>query len=214
VAFAAWWLLPQSMQRPFYWYMINGRFVALFALFAPLLLRRPIEGGRRWLLLPVVAANLFYAGDLARMVVRFNRHVDGFDELVQQIPLHRATLTLVIPPLDDPDVNVNCFNQWPSYTQIRRGGYNFYNFNYGFPLRYVRWKPAPPWNNAASFQYDQMADAWDYFLTHNEAEHPLFAPYEAQGRVRLVGARGPWKLWQRVGPPAPLGPLVDVPVDR
>lgn len=201
---AAALFLPRSLLRPFNWYMINSRFVPLAALFGVLLLRGPIVGWRRYLLIPVVAASLFYSVDLSRMVVRFNHHVAGFDELVDQIPLHRSTLTLVFPPLGDPEVNVNCYNQWPSYAQLRRGGYNFYNFNQGFPLKYRTYKPAPPWSHPEWFNFDSQGDAWDYFLTHNErGQYELFEPLAKEGKVRLVGARGDWKLWQRVEAKAP-----------
>jgi hypothetical protein len=192
-------MLPRSMLRPFSWYMINGRFVPVAALFAALAIRGPILGWRRWLMVPVFAASLFYAVDLSRMVVAFNGRVDGFDTLVAQIPLHKNTLTLVLPPLNDPEVNDNCYNQWPSYTQLRRGGYNFYNFNYGFPLRYRTYLIAPPWSHAESFQFDSYGKDWDYFLTHNDGvQFDLFSEPAKKGQVRLVAKHGPWALWERL----------------
>ncbi len=47
----------------------------------------------------MVLAGVFYGWDLSRTVIRFNRHVRGFDELVEKIPLHRRVLTLVLPCL-------------------------------------------------------------------------------------------------------------------
>lgn len=216
---AAVLLMPRSMQRPFNWYMINGRFVFVCALFGALLIRGPVAGWRRWLFAPVIAAGLFYAGDVARMVVVFNRHIQGFDEVVEKIPWHKNTLTLVLPPLNDDEVNVNCFNQWTSYTQIRRGGYNFYNFAYGFPLKYKTYLPAPSWNHTERFDWSYHARGWDYFLTHNEGPHynkfELFEPLAKEGKVRLVAERGAWKLWQKVARdpeypaiPAPAAPAV------
>src|SRR5260370_24254439 len=178
--------------------MINGRVVVAAALLGALLVRGPVLAWRRWLFLPVVLAGIFYGWDLARTVIRFNRHVRGFDELVETIPFHRRVLTLVFPPLNDPHVNVNCFNQWASYVQIRRGGYNFYNFDEGFPLRYRQYLPAPPWSNADKFDYEQHGSAWDYFLTHNENGLKLLTGPPAKGQVRLVGERGPWRLWQNL----------------
>jgi hypothetical protein len=206
--------LPRSMRKPFNWYMINGRFVPVAALFGALLIRGDFRGRRRWLFAPVAAAALFYAVDVSRMMVAFNRHVDGFDELVQMIPLHRATLTLSFQPRNDPEVNVDCFNQWASYTQMRRGGYNFYNFNYGFPLRYKRYRPAPMWNRPEGFSFQTMGRWWDYFLVHNEGVRAsLFPELAAEGKVVLVGKRGAWTLWQRVGEPAPEPPISDVPLN-
>ena len=197
-------LLPRSMLRPFAWYMINGRFVPVAALFASLAIRGPILGWRRWLMLPVFATSLFYAVDLSRMVVAFNGRVDGFDELVAKIPLHKNTLTLVMPPLNDPEVNANCYNQWASYTQIRRGGYNFYNFNYGFPLRYKEYLMAPSWSHAEQFEFDSYGRQWDYFLTHNDGlQFDLFSAPAQKGQVRLVGKHGPWALWERIAEKEP-----------
>ncbi|HZS37686.1 MAG TPA: hypothetical protein VFF06_12705, partial [Polyangia bacterium] len=192
---------PRSMQRPFNWYMINGRFAFVAALFGALMIRGPIAGWRRWLFAPVIAAGLFYAGDVARMVVKFNRNIAGFDAVVAQIPLHKNTLTLVLPPLSDDQVNVNCFNQWASYTQIRRGGYNFYNFSYGFPLKYKDYLPAPSWNHTERFEWSFHSRGWDYFLTHNEgAPFPfeIFPKLAREGKVQLVASQGTWKLWQKL----------------
>lgn len=206
--------LPRSMRRPFNWYMINGRFVPVAALFGALLIRGDFRGRRRWLFAPVVAAGLFYAIDVGRMIWVFNRHVDGFDQLVAKIPLHRATITLAFPPRNDPEINVDAFNQWASYTQIQKGGYNFYNFNYGFPLRYKRFRPAPLWNHPEMFQFETMGQWWDYFLTHNEGVVTSVFPHLAeQGKVELVGEQGAWKLWRRIGAPAPLPPVSDVPLN-
>ena len=196
-------LLPRSMQRPFNWYMINGRFLLAAALFGALCVRGSFEGRRRWLFAPVAALGLWYAVELTVAVVRFNRHVAGFDEVVAHIPLHRSTLTLSLPPLSDPVTNVGAFNQWPSYTQIRRGGYNFYNFNYGFPLKYKTYKAAPPWNHPDHFNFEQYGAYWDYFLTHNEkaGNYHLFDKPRDEGKVRLVAEKGDWRLWENLTRP-------------
>ena len=137
-ALALYLLCPRSMQRPFYWHMINGRFVVAIALFASLMLRGPIVGRRRWLMAPVVVATAIYAIALCGAFREFNRHAAGFDEVVAQIPRGKQVLTLVLRPMGDSTVNVSAFNQWPSYVQLRHGGYNFYNFAEGFPLRVPR----------------------------------------------------------------------------
>ena len=207
-------LLPRTMQRPFYWYMINQRYVPLIFVLAVLTLRGPIVGARRWLLAPVIAAALFYAGDIGRAIVGFNHRVDGFDQVVAQIPWHKSTLTLSLRPLGDPEFNVNPYNQWPSYTQMRRGGYNFYNFNQGFPLKYRGMKPAPAWDHAELFNYEWHGGAWDYFLTHNEStsvmtpghvgeglpQVDLFSELISDGKVRLVASSGPWRLYENLVP--------------
>jgi len=209
-------VLPRTMQRPFYWYMINQRYVPLLFVLAVLTLRGPIVGGRRWILAPVIAAGIFYGADVGRAIIGFNHRVAGFDSVVAQIPWHKSTLTLSLRPLGDPDFNVNPYNQWPSYTQMRRGGYNFYNFNQGFPLKYRSMKPAPAWDHAESFSYEWHGSAWDYFLTHNEStsvmstgrsfegkpQVDLFSDLVRDGKVKLVAAEGPWRLYENLVPGA------------
>ncbi len=196
--------VPRSIMKPFYWHFIGGRYVVVCALFLALTIRGRVVGARRWLFAPVALATLFYQGDLFRMVRVFNQHVAGFEELVTEIPLHKQVLMLPLPPLGDPEVNVNAFNQWASHVQILHGGYNYYNFNEGFPLRYRTRLMAPPWDHPESFKWDFYAGSYDYFLTHNEGvRYSLFEPLAREGKVVLVRAIGPWKLWRKVEPFAP-----------
>ena len=195
---------PRSMQRPFYWHMINGRFVVALALFAALTLRGRIDGWRRWLLAPVVVAALVYVVALSSAFRTFNQHAAGFDEVVAQIPRGKRALTLILRPMGDPGVvNVSAFNQFPSYVQLRRGGYNFYNFAEGFPLRYRVRLPAPAWSHAEEFNWEAHGGAYDYFVVFREGWEyaPMTAPL-AEGKVRLVTQAGVWKLYQNIEIPA------------
>ncbi len=198
-ALALYLLSPRSMQRPFYWHMINGRFVVAIALFAALALRGPIAGRRRLWLVPVVVATLAYDVALCRAFREFNRHAAGFDEIVAEIPRGKQVLTLILRPMNDATVNVSAFNQWPSYVQIRHGGYNFYNFAEGFPLLYRVHLPAPAWSHTDQFDWDRQSGPYDYFLTFREGWEyaPMKQPL-ADGKVRLVDARGVWRLYQKV----------------
>lgn len=203
-------LTPRSMLKPFYWYMINGRFVVMVALFGALLVRGPIGGWRRLWLLPVVLVTLVNLGALTRAFVGFNRDAAGFDEMVAKIPPKKQVLTLILRPMGDVHVNVSAFNQFPAYVQIHHGGYNFYNFSEGFPLVYRVRLPAPPWSRADLFTWAD-APGWDYFLTFREGWQysPMAAPL-AEGKVRLVGQVGQWRLYQKLdyGPWSPArGPL-------
>jgi hypothetical protein len=190
---------PRSMQRPFYWHMINGRFVVAIALFAALTIRGAITGWRRLLLAPVVVATAVYMVALCGAFREFNRHAAGFDEVVAQIPRGKQVLTMILRPMGDPTVNVSAFNQFPAYVQLRHGGYNFYNFAEGFPLRYRYRLPAPPWSHTDEFTWDAHSQGWDYFLTFREGWQysPMQRPL-ADGNVRLVAHAGEWRLYQRV----------------
>ena len=206
-ALALYVAAPRSMRHPFYWHMINGRFVVALAFFAPLTLRGRIDGWRRLWLLPVAIFTVVYVASLSRAFVLFNRHAYGLDALVAEIPRDKSVLTLILRPMDDPTVNVSAFNQFPSYVQIHHGGYNFYNFSDGFPLKYLKRMPAPPWSHAEDFKWEHHARGWDYFLTFREGwqYRPMDEPV-AQGKVRLVATQGAWKLYEKLGhdPPDPL----------
>jgi hypothetical protein len=198
-ALALYLAAPRSMQRPFYWHMINGRFIVALALFAALSLRGAIRGWRRLLVAPVVVASVVYALALCGAFRDFNRHAAGFDEVVAKIPRGKQVLTLILRPMGDSSVNVSAFNQFPSYVQLRHGGYNFYNFAEGFPLRYRAYLPAPPWSHMDEFDFDRHGGPYDYFLTFRE--HWEYAPMDkpvAEGKIRLVARAGEWRLYEKV----------------
>jgi hypothetical protein len=195
---------PRTMHQPFYWYMIAGRFAVAIGFFGALTVRYRIAGWRRLLLAPVVVAGVVYSIALSRAFVEFNRHAAGFDSIVARIPRDKQVLTLMMPPHTDSTVNANVYIQWPSYVQLRHGGYNFYNFSEGFPLKYKRHLPAPPWNRPQDFRWEMHSAGWSYFLTFREGWEvaPLQAPL-AQGKVRLIAQEGQWRLYENVVPTKP-----------
>ncbi|MCU1281216.1 MAG: hypothetical protein JWM53_4762, partial [bacterium] len=199
-ALALYLVAPRSMQKPFYWHMINGRFVVALALFAVLAVRGRIDGWRRWLLAPVAVASLVYTVALCDAFRTFNQHAAGFDEVVEKLPRGKRVLTMILRPMGDPTtVNVSAFNQFPSYVQLRRGGYNFYNFAEGYPLRYRYRLPAPPWSHAEEFRWGDHGPTYDYFVVFREGWEydPMKGPRE-DGKVRLVTERGVWKLYEKI----------------
>src|SRR5262249_23233959 len=142
---------------------------------------------RRWLLVPVALATVWYDVDLVRAFRAFNRSAAGLHQIVALIPRHASVLTLMVPPTGDPSVNVNAFNQFPSYVQIEHGGYNFYNFSEGFPLRYKTYRPAPNWARAQEFVFAEHSAGWDYFLTFHEGIwHTPLREATVTGKVELV----------------------------
>lgn len=201
-----YFVLPRSMRKPFYWHMINGRFVVEAALFVLLAVRGRIDGWRRWLLAPALALSVAYPLAIAGAFVTFNRNAAGLDQLVAQIPRDKTVLTLMLHPVGDPEIIPNAFNQFPSYVQLLHGGYNFYNFADGFPLKYKLKLPAPGWSHADHFKFASHSKGWDYFLTFREGwETRVMDEPQAEGKVKLVGAAGAWRLYRKVVNDRPLG---------
>jgi hypothetical protein len=198
-AFALYLALPRSMQRPFYWHMLNGRLVVAIAFFAILVLPGRIAGWRRLFLIPVVAMTLIYDVSLCRAFRGFNKRISGLDAIVDEIPKDKTVLTLVLRPFNDPAVNIAAYNQFPSLVQIRRGGYNHYNFDQGFPLKYKGYIPAPAYSHAEHFTYNVYGHYWDYFLTFHDGWefHPMDEALAAH-KVRIVAERGSWRLYENL----------------
>jgi hypothetical protein len=210
VAFVFYLAVPRSMQRPFYWHMINGRFVVAVAFFTILTLPGKIAGWRRLFLIPVFIMGLSYDIAICHAFRAFNKHIYGFDNIVKEIPKGKSVLTLVLRPFGNPWVNTAAYNQFPSLVQIKRGGYNHYNFPDGFPLKYRLFIPAPAWSHAEAFKWDLYGHYWDYFLTFHEGWE--FSPMNeslAEHKIRLVDQQGEWRLYENVAkdeaPPAPPG---------
>ena len=147
----------------------------------------------------MVVATLIYSMALSGAFREFNRHAAGFDEVVAQIPRDKQVLTLILRPMGDSTVNVSAFNQWPSYVQLRHGGYNFYNFADGFPLRY-RDLSAGAGVVACRrlLPRKRIGAPYDYFLTFREGWEysPMRQPL-ADAKVRLVAEQGVWRLYER-----------------
>ncbi len=201
VVLAAFLLLPRSLTRPFYWYAVNRRLAVILALVAIGFVRGRITGARRWLLWAAGAVALVHPIDLAGHFHRFNRRARDFDAVMAPVPVGKQVLPLMLQ-LGDPEVIVNCFNQWGSYVQMRVGGYNQFTFPMGrgglpaFPIGYARQLAAPPWDHPELFDYRRYGADWDYFLVHGPARADPFAG--AHDHVALVAKAGEWELWRNL----------------
>jgi hypothetical protein len=188
-------LLPKSLMRPFYWFAVNRRLPVVVALFGLLLVRGRLGGVRRAMLAVAAVALLAYPIDLAAHHFRFNARARGFDEVMAEARPGAQVLPLMLR-LGDEEVNVNCFNQWGTYVQMRQGGYMLYNLPVQFPIASTRQLPAPPWDHPEAFRFPAHGAAWDYFLIHGPSKVDPFAGYA--DRVRLVKRSGEWSLWEKV----------------
>jgi hypothetical protein len=200
-------LLPRTLRQPFYWFAVNSRVAVVVALLAALAVRGALDRStvrvRRLLLHAAALAAVAYPLVVAAHFHRFNRRARGFDEVMADVPRGTRVLPLMLN-LGDPDVNVNCFNQWGSYVQMRLGGYVPYNNDIGFPLRVLRHAPAPPWDHPEYFHFAAHGAAWDAFLVHGPSRVDPFAG--AHDRVRLVKQSGDWALWEKLPATPPANP--------
>ena len=119
------------------------------------------------------------------------------------VPRAKQVLPLMLKQ-GDPEVTVNCFNQWGSWVQLRQGGYMLFNFVGDFPIRYKKKLPAPPWDHPEQFDFALHGEAWDYYLVHRPSDVDPFARHH--DRVRLAKQSGEWEIWEKLPPPPPSAP--------
>ncbi len=205
-------LLPRTLRQPFYWYAVSSRVAVLVALLGALAIRGRLDrhgalAPRRLLLYAAALAGIAYPSWIAVHFHRFNVRARDFDKVMNGLPRGKKVLPLMLN-LGDPEVNVNCFNQWGSYVQMREGGFVPYNLDIGFPLRYLAALPAPPWDHPEYFRFSTEGEAWDYFLVHGPSRFDPFAG--AHDRVRLAKQAGEWTLYEKL--PPPVVPKVTLPI--
>jgi hypothetical protein len=189
--------LPRSLLRPFYWYAVNYRVAVVVALFAALCVRGPVAGARRVILWVAGLVGIAFCLDVSAHFHRFNERARGFDEVMAVVPPGKQVLPLMLKQ-GDPEVNVNCFNQWGTFVQLRQGGYMLFNFVGDFPIRYKKKLPAPAWDHPEQFDFAQHGEAWDYYLVHRPSPVDPFARHHE--RVRLVKTSGDWEIWEKLPP--------------
>lgn len=196
-ALAGWLLLPVEIHRPFHMWQIGGRFVLIAALVALVLPARSLTRARALALVPALAAGVIHPIALAADFRAFGRAVDGFDKVVEQIPVGSATLAGASGDLMAPGGRVRALRMFPQYLQVLRGGYSPYNFSIGFPMAYRQERPAPPWQSQEQISFRDHAPYYDYVLTFRASR-----PRDAGG-FTVVAEAGPWRLFKNPKPPKP-----------
>ena len=192
--------LPIYQKKPVDLWMVGGRFVSVAAMFAALLPRGAITGMRRWLLLPLVAACIWYPLALNRHWMRFDKRAAGLRQLMANVPRGSSTLTLIAGETNDPDADPQAvaFLQFHSYAQLYGGGFNPWALSTGFPMVPKKDKklPAPTWKQPHTFRMDEHGIYYDYVLTFAEPlDHALFSASDAF-RSPLLAKDGNWRLYQ------------------
>jgi hypothetical protein len=187
--------------------MIGGRFVCVAALFGAMLPRGPLLGRRKWLMVPVVAACMWYPLALTIHWKHFDRRAAGMYRLMSKVPRGSSTLTLVLGNAGDVDADPQAvpYTQFHSYAQFFGGGYNPWALQTGFPMVAKKDKklPAPTWKSPHTFRMDAHGIYYDYILTANEPiDYALFGPNDSY-RAPLVGHDGAWRLYEVKKPREP-----------
>jgi hypothetical protein len=194
-----YFVLPEHLYRPVNWWMVNGRLaiviaMLLFVCVAP----GRLAGWRAALVaLPLVLATIVYSVNIARRFAAFDRKTADFDALVERLPYNPSVLTIIYPPLWDPTVWCDPWRQFPSYIQLRRGGYNPWSWGDGFPMRTreAARKPAPEGHHPEKFDYAAHAAAYEYLLVRGEPPGTI----GGKPGVTLVEERGMWRLYRNPG---------------
>jgi hypothetical protein len=205
LAALAVFVLPVYQKRPVDLWMVGGRFVSLAAMFAALLPRGVITGDRKLLMLPVVAACLWYPIALNWHWMRFDARAAGLRRLMVNVPRGSSTLTLVLGDYGDPDADPQAvpYVQFHSYAQFYGGGYDPWAPSTGFPMvaRQDKKLPSPTWKRPRTFRMAEHGAHYDYVLTFAEpTDHNLFGASDIP-RAPLIAKDGDWRLYQMLKEP-------------
>lgn len=202
----AYFVLPRSLLAPNYWWGVNVRFAAPAALFAVLCVPGPVDGWRRWLLVPVAVAGIAFAVATTWHWRRNDQFCGAraFDKLASLPPRGARVLVLTYPPFVEPSSRMPFIWAYPALHQAFHGGYYPTNFDQGFPLVYTRRFPAPGFRDPEWFRWDYQARYYDYVLVAHKM-------HLGDGHADLVAADEPWSLWKVRGaridePPGPAYP--------
>jgi hypothetical protein len=202
LALLATFELPIYQKKPVDLWMVGGRYASLAAILGALLPRGAITGRRRWLMLPVVAACVWYPLMLNKHWMRFDKRAAGVRHLMAKVPRGSSTLTLVVGDYTDLDADPQSvpWIQFHSYAQLYGGGFNPWALQTGFPMVAKKDKrlPAPTWKQPHSFRMDDHGLFYDYILTGFE---PIDgALFQGDHRAELIGHDGIWRLYHIVKP--------------
>ncbi|MFH0903284.1 MAG: hypothetical protein V2A73_21860 [Pseudomonadota bacterium] len=190
--------LPRTLEQPFRWSGVNNRVAIIVPMMASLLVGRgQLRGLRRlFVCLPLVAVAILWPIHVTTRALAFDRQAADFFALVDRLPYNPAVLTVVFRA-DDSTFGLSSWRHFPSYVQIRRGGYNPYAWNNGFPMTVKKGsvRPAPAAMNARSLDLSRLVGHWEFFLTRHEPQ----GVFESREDLELLEQRGAWKLWRRAG---------------
>ncbi len=189
VCFGLYFALPVEMFKPAYWWLIGARLLPLALLFLALAPRRTLGPRATLVLAPVLAIAVLLPGVMTARTLAFNARAAGLPRIAQQIPLGMPCLTLVMSPREDPAFTQPLYRAFHSYVLLWRGGASPYEWPIGFPFRYLRPLPAPPWYAPESYAYAAHGRHWPYVLTWHDAQNRVGADPQMQLVAEDAGFR-------------------------
>jgi hypothetical protein len=189
-AIVAYFVIPRSVLQPSYIWGVNYRFAAPALLGLLLLIPGRIVAARLLLVAVIGAASLYIQTDAWIHWHRSEQFIRGFDTVVAVPPVGSRTLFIVREPWRDPTTAINYVNPY-SWYQVLKGGFNPWNFEDGFPIRYIKRLPAPSWR-APRFDWAHEGGSYDYVVGFNA---PDAVPPEP-GRATVVYRDPRWTVWK------------------
>ncbi len=196
-----YWLLPDKVYWPTYWWGVRVRCVLPLFLVAVAAVRATPRGLPVWAAAPAAAAGLFLA---AYTTWDFRTHfrgrvLSGFDAAIAAIPPGKSLLAMPAP-------NERHYRRGHPYLGqyyvVRKGGRAApYLLGHRGPY-WVTLKPppeSPPWGDPGQFVWHAHAAGYDYFLVELPAEGPEPDPFREApaGAVTLISGEGRWALYRR-----------------
>ncbi len=201
-------VLPVKVSWPTPWWGLRARCVAPLIFVVVAAVRPARRGLPAWAAAPALAVALGFFAFVTYDLRTFWQGgvLPGFDQAINAIPPGRSVLAL---PAEVPwDFHPTHYSEGHPYLvqhYVGRKGGRAVPYLVGHPGSYwVTQKPpppAPPWGDAAQFDFAEHAAGYDYFLVELPLdEQPTRVdPLERApvGAVRLVSAQGRWRLYER-----------------
>jgi hypothetical protein len=182
-------------------WQLNERYVLLFALLAPALLRpaRGLRGAAPLLL--AAATGFFAAASSASNILAFEREVGPFDSVLERAQPGRRLIGMIFEQ-NSRYAKFSAFLHFHAYYRARMGGVASFSFA-ELPQSPLRYRPenAPPphpagWEwHANTFRNDVDGYYYDYVLVHGFVDP--FARPQPGPRWTLRAREGRWALYEK-----------------
>jgi hypothetical protein len=191
---AAYLALPLHLARPFDWWFVSGRLAGPLLFFTVLSASGRVDGQRRNLLIPVVAALVLLFVDVGGKYADYGRRMQPMVRMTRRIPRNDSVLLLSMFPRTDPSVNVEAYRCIGAWMQVMHGGFTPSGFfNSEFPFHVINQLPSPSWSAHESFDIENQAPAWGWLMVHGAVPPAL----SGSKSWELMSKDGVFSLYRR-----------------